>query len=166
MLGYEKYSSSTELVTKLNNINATASLSSSDLKPNKTTPVYWVSPRTKTDTEIHITSRIKKARLNFRSYDPEELGRMSAGEAIDSIAQALGVVSVLLPSERQEAAEHNYRAAFVAGLTMGLEKPLLLLQYGEDPIPLDYRHLVKVFRSPSQIQPHINEFATEIAGLL
>jgi energy-coupling factor transporter ATP-binding protein EcfA2 len=65
---------------------------------------------------------------------------------------------------RTDAPVHNFRAAFVAGLAIGMGKPLLLLQEGEEPVPLDYRDLVKVYYVPEQIDGHIAEFATEVAA--
>jgi hypothetical protein len=38
---------------------------------NQKAPVYALLPRTKTDLEIHLISRVKKARLFFRTFDPQ-----------------------------------------------------------------------------------------------
>src|ERR687898_488681 len=57
-------------------------------------------------------------------------------------------------------------AAFVAGLAMGMDKPLILLQEGERPVPLDYRDLVRVFYSLDQINGHIADFSTEVMARL
>lgn len=110
--------------------------------------------------------QVKKARLEFRTFDPEEHGRLPSGEAINNVAQSLGVITSLLPSVREDAEVHNFRAAFVAGLAMGMDKPLLLLQEGEEPVPLDYRDLVKIFYSLDQINGHIGDFSTEVMARL
>lgn len=52
--------------------------------------------------------------------------------------------------------------AFLAGLAEGFGKVLLLLQDGENPVPLDYRDLVKVFMHPSQIDEAIADFAPRV----
>jgi hypothetical protein len=109
-------------------------------------------------------ARIKKARLRFRQFDPEEQSRLRAGEAIDNVAESHGVVTVLLPRDRVDAVVHNYRAAFVAGLALGLEKELLLLQHGDDPVPLDYQDLVKPFRFPTQIDEAVAAFSPAISA--
>jgi hypothetical protein len=59
-----------------------------------TTPVYLMLPQLKGDVETHLVARIKKARLAFRSYDPEEQGRLSALEAIENVASSHGVIVV------------------------------------------------------------------------
>lgn len=165
-LGYERYSSSKELASHLTSITSARPLTIIESAPNKIAPVYMVVPRDKTDPEIHTLSRVKKARLEFRTFDPEEHGRLPAGEAINNVAQSLGVITSLLPSVRNDAEVHNFRVAFVAGLAMGMDKPLLLLQEGEEPVPLDYRDLVKVFYSLDQINRHIADFSTEVMARL
>lgn len=165
-LGYYRYNSSELLASHLSSNASATPVVVRAAAPNRTAPVYLVRPRVKGDYEIRMLSRVKKARLQFRSFDPEEHGRLAAGEAIDNVAQSLGVVTSLLPSIRVGAEVHNFRAAFIAGLAMGMDKALLLLQEGEDPVPLDYRDLVQVFHSPDQINQHIADFSTEVAARL
>jgi hypothetical protein len=136
-LGYESYNSSGQLALNLGAISSERPLSIPAVILNRAAPVYLVLPRTKSDPEIRTVSRIKKARLEFRTFDPEEHGRMPAGEAIGNVTQSLGVVTSLLPVVRTDAPVHNFRAAFVAGLAMGMGKPLLVLQEGEEPVPLE-----------------------------
>lgn len=90
-LGYERYDSSKNLASHLLSISSTRPLAARENAPNKVSPVYMLLPRTKTDPEIHTVSRVKKARLEFHTFDPEEHGRLPAGEAIDNVAQSLGV---------------------------------------------------------------------------
>ncbi len=163
-LGYNQYSNSDELATLLRAIVDVKPLSFDANQINTSAPVYLVLPRKKTDLEIRLVSRIKKARLQFRSFDAEELGRLAAGEAIENVAKSHGIVLPLLSKERIDFEVHNFRAAFVAGLAMALDKILLLLQEGEDPVPLDYRDLVKSFRGLDQINVYIADFATEVGA--
>ncbi|MEK6283853.1 MAG: hypothetical protein AABN95_26155 [Acidobacteriota bacterium] len=162
-LGYENYSNSGHLAHFLRNLD--------DLKPlplpdtiNTAAPVYLVLPKVKTDIEIRTIARIKKARLFFRAFDPEEQPRLSAADAIENVAQSHGVLTLLLPKDRIDAEVHNFRAAFVAGLALGLEKELLVLQYGDDPVPLDYQDLVKPFRFPNQIDEAVATFSPAISA--
>jgi hypothetical protein len=126
------------------------------------TPVYLVLPKIKGDMETRLIARIKKGRLFYRSFDPEEHGRLSAPEAIEHIAVSHGVIIPLLPNHYSDAEVHNFRAAFVAGLSMGMGKLLLLLQSGHDPVPLDYRDLVSSFKFPDQIDEYVSAFAPAV----
>jgi hypothetical protein len=69
------------------------------------------------------------------------MSRLSADEAIQGVAGAFGVVVPLSALTMRDARVHNIRAAFVAGLAAGSERITLLMQQGEDPVPLDYRVL-------------------------
>jgi len=165
-VGYKGYANSSELVRIVSAIEDTNPMIVDDSAPNRSAPLYLILPRKKTDADIRLVSRIKKARLQFRSFDPEEHGRLAAGEAIDQVAKSFGVVAILLSSNRVGAKVHNLRTSFVAGLAVGLGKPLLLLQDGEEPVPLDYRDLVKSFRFPDQIDQFVADFSTEVVAQL
>lgn len=164
-LGYKKYSNSRELANYLGSmidilpLNLQGSI-------NTAAPIYLVLPRVKTDAEIRAISRIKKAGLRFRAFDPEEQSRLSARDAIDNVNESHGLVTFLLPRDRVDAPVHNFRAAFVAGLALGLEKEMLLLQHGEEPVPLDYRDLVHSFRFPNQIDQAVADFSPSISTRL
>jgi hypothetical protein len=164
-LGFKSYSNSRELATYLTELNDFASLTIPE-SINTAAPIYLVLPKVKTDAEIRTISRIKKARLRFRAFDPDEQGRLGAGEAIENVSQSHGVVTFLLSRDRIDARVHNIRAAFIAGLTLGMEKELLLLQHGEEPVPLDYRDLVKAFRFPTQIDEAVADFSPRISARL
>ncbi len=56
------------------------------------------------------------------------------------------------------------RAAFVAGLAMGMERQLLLLQSGDEPVPLDYRDLARSFKFLGQIDDYVADFATAVVA--
>lgn len=162
-LGYQQYANSDGLAAILRGIIDPEPLPIAD-GISASAPVYLVLPRHKTDVEVRIVSRLKKARVSFRTFDPDELGRMPAAEAIDNVARSHGVIVPLLAKHRSDAGVHNFRAAFVAGLTMALDKGLVLLQDGQDPVPLDYRDFVNSYRSLEQIDNHIAEFAIEIGA--
>lgn len=158
-LGCKPYSNSTDLARLVLTIGDVQSLPIRADQLNRRAPIFVVSPRDKTDSELRITSRIKKARLQYRSFDPQEQARLSAADAIRNVAESFGVVIPLLSTNRAESRVHNLRAAFVAGLAAGMEKTTCLLQFGNDPVPLDYRDLVKVCSNLDHINAHIADFA-------
>lgn len=162
-LGYQPYENSEQLVRLLLGIEDLRPLEFDEGDVNTAAPLYVVSPRHRTDNEIRLIARIKKARLNFRTFDPEEQGRMSAPEAIDSVAASHGVVVPLLSKDRGDSVVHNLRGAFVSGLAHGMGKKLLILQSEYDPVPLDCRDLVRSYSQPTQIDGYVADFASEIA---
>lgn len=166
-LGYRTYASTNDLLSHIEQFDGIDNPLRFDAgQTNKTQPAYLVLPEVKGDFETRLIARVKKARLFYRSFDPEESGRMSAMDAIEDVASSLGVVVPLLKTNYSEARVHNMRAAFVAGLAQGMEKPLLLIQSGDDPVPADYRDLVKRATGLNHINQHVADFAPEVTARL
>ena len=164
-LGYECYEDDTKLSNLLSkNIDATPIAISTKL--NRQAPIYVVETPVQDQIMGRIIGRVKKARLQYRSYAPSESIRLSAMEAILSVAQSFGIVSLLLSNEYRDSFIHNLRAAFVIGIAHGMEKPALLLQYGEEPVPLDVRDLVTQFSHPEDVDEHIHDLALEVTAAL
>jgi hypothetical protein len=165
-LGYLEYENALDLENILRRITD-ASPSIRNIYPlNQSAPVYLIEARFRTDPVTRIISRIKKARLFFRSFDPQETPRLSGSEAFEQIAQSFGVLLHLLPNNMLDAPIHNLRVAFLAGLAEGFGKVLLILQDGEEPVPVDCRDLVKVFIHPSHIDDAIADFAPKVTETL
>lgn len=161
-LGYNSYSNSKELVDLILSCRDYAPIKFDTADINTSAPVYVLLPKTKANAEVRILSRIKKARLQFRSFDPEEQGRLAVREAIENVARSHGIIVPLLPEIHRDSPVHNLRAAFIAGLAGGMDKLILLLQPGDEPIPLDYRDLVSSYKFLEQIDDHIGEFARDV----
>lgn len=165
-LGYQEYQNSQQLIDKILKIDDLIPLKFDEQDINTKQPVYVVTPQQKTNLEVRLISRIKKAKLQFRTFDPEEQTRLSAREAIENVARSHGVIIPLRSKSHVGADIHNFRAAFVAGLAHGMEKLLLLLQCKNDPIPLDYRDSVSSYTFPEDIDNYIGEFASDVTERL
>jgi len=157
-LGYKSYENSKGLQGYLSAIR--------DISPvpfsaslNKKAPVYLTQDKWKTDGATKILSRVRKARLAFRSFDPTEQPRLSALDAIQQVSQSYGVLVHLISNGVADHELSNFRGAFIAGLAQGMGKVLSILQSGADPVPLDYRDLVHSYAHPDQIDDFISEFA-------
>ncbi len=160
-IGYSEYSNSQMLYDIIKNSNR-IKLFDGNIQLNNKAPVYLLETKDKTDFSTRLTSRIKKARLFFRSFDPNEMPRLSAHDAIKQTAQSRGVVIHLLQESNNQKVIHNLRAAFLAGLAHGMNKKVLIVQYGNDPIPIDYRDIVKVYNTFEDIDNYVADFASEI----
>jgi hypothetical protein len=162
-LGYKSYQNSAEFAALLLTTSDIGPLNVPSVGLNSKAPVYLIEALYKTDSVTRIVARVKKARLTFRSFDPNEQPRLSAFEAIPQIAQSYGVLLHLLPARIKDARIHNLRVAFLAGLAAGMGKVLLLLQDGDEPVPLDYRDFVVAFHHPGQIDEAVAEFASRVS---
>jgi hypothetical protein len=164
-IGYQEYSSSTELVDFLKNITDHRAIPYSEHRNSKA-PLYLLETKFKTDVDYTITSRIKKTRFYFRSFDPAEIPRLSATEAINQVAESYGVIVHFISPEQTDAPLNNLRAAFIAGLSDGMERKGLFIQSGEGPVPIDYRDFVAYCRYPDQFKEEIAGFAEIVTEAL
>ena len=160
-LGYKSYENSKVLFEYLSSIKSLSPISIA-AQPNKKSPLYLTQDRWKTDGATRILSRVRKARLGFRSFDPAEQSRLSAIDAIQQVSQSYGVLVHLVSQGIADHETSNLRGAFIAGLAQGMGKVLAILQSGTDPVPLDYRDLVLSYSHPEQIDEYISEFAGRV----
>lgn len=128
---------------------------------NLKAPVYVLQTPTSNTSMLAIISRVKKARLGFKGFLPEEI-RLPAPKAIDDVAECLGAIVPLVPQAFADSTIHNIRAAFVAGLSIAMGKVTLILQPADGPAPLDVRDLIRTFQGKEDIQKHIASFALDV----
>lgn len=162
-IGYRDYQNALELCGILNSIKDVSPLSLQTGQIKTVQPVYLLEPRFKIDQMTRLVSRIKKAKLFYRSFDPNEELRLSPSDAIRNVPQSYGIIVPLLPSIFPEFRVHNLRAAFIAGLADGMGKILTIVQFGPDPVPIDYRDFATPCLHPEQIDESVADFATRIA---
>ncbi len=161
-LGYESYSNQNELSQLITSISDLKPINTA-IKPNRSTPLYVLETPIKGSAMVHIISKVKKARLFYRSFTPSEESRMSAIDAITHVASSYGVLVPLLAAGKTAADTHNIRAAFVSGLSHGMGKPTLILQDKDGPLtPLDVRDFVKEYTRPEDIRDHIHVFSLSV----
>ena len=165
-LGHITYENSSTLAEILRSRKQDKPLLAGTNSLKRTAPVYLTDAKFKTDAATRIISRVKKARLSFRSFDPNEQVRLSGLDAIRQVAESYAVLAHFVPNHIADAQLHNLRSAFIAGLAQGMQKVTLLLQDGNDPVPIDYRDFVVSFRDPRDIDSAIGEFATQATAEL
>lgn len=160
-LGYKTYENSSSLA-KLITSGIDQTLSEINPPLDHKAPVYLLESPFQDDAMGRIISRIKKARLQYRSFSPSEETRMAAPEVIKHVASSHGVVVPLLISTMRDANIHNIRAAFLAGLAHGMEKPTLILRREDALDPLDIRDFSKTYKWDTDIDDLISNFAPEV----
>lgn len=164
-LGFESYTEGTTLAGILQNAQPDRPLPFNRM-PNSKAPVYVLNTPESNAPMLAIWGRVKKARLGYKSFIPQEESRLSAIKAVDDVSACLGAIVPLLPASFVDAEVHNIRAAFVAGMAYGLGKVTLILQPPDGPAPLDVRDMVKTFSQPDDISDHVAEFALDVTERL
>jgi hypothetical protein len=164
-LGFESYSNQETLANILVDARPEGAIPLNS-QINAKAPIYVLNTPTTGQAMLAIISRIKKARLGFKNFFPQEEPRLSATKAIDDVLAAIGVVVPLLSREFVDADVHNIRAAFVAGLALALGKATVILQPPDGPAPLDVRDLVKTYGRAEDIAEQIGELALDVTERL
>lgn len=166
-VGYEQYSTEEALCTIIETIYTRRPLAlvSTDVL-ERSSPVFLLLPSHVTDVESRVSSRIKKAKLRFRTYDPNEVGRLSMLTAIQEVAKSAAIVSTFQPSLYEGSKVHNTRIAFVAGVAFALEKTLVIVSPPNEDVALDFRDIVKPVADPESVDQHIAAMASEVTAKL
>lgn len=160
-LGFENYTEEESLATLISSYGTMDGIPIRSAV-NAKTPVYVLQTPQPNPAMIAITSRIKKARLGYRGYLPNDDPRLSAAKSIDDVSACLGAVVPLLSTNYADADVHDIRAAFISGLAVAMNKEILILQPRDGPAPLDVRDLVKSFSQPDDIAEHVAAFALDV----
>ncbi|WP_250537114.1 hypothetical protein, partial [Caballeronia sp. AZ10_KS36] len=129
-------------------------------------PAYVVEPPLKGAAATMMTSRLKKARYKYRSFNPTEDSRLSAVDAIKQVASSAGVLVSFEREDKDWAQIHNVRTMFVAGLAHGMERPTLILAPSNFASPLDVRDDVKTYGHPDDIAEHIASLVLDVTDYL
>jgi hypothetical protein len=158
---YVQYSNGDELENRLRTLNDKALLGEYAKELDYQQPLFLLDSFTKTDFRNRIVSAIKSARVFYRSYDPVEAPRLSASDAIGFVSASSGVILPLLAPNLVDADRHNIRAAFLAGLSHGLDRKALLIQLNELPAPADYREFIENVRDPNAITDKVKTFSRD-----
>ncbi len=161
-LGHHSYENSTDLSTFLSRVADVSPLEFPSFELDRA-PIFVLDTLHKTDASIRIISKIKKSRIRFRSYDPSEQPRLSTLEAYRSVYKSLAVVINLLSANATDARFNNLRGALLAGLAYGLDKDTIIFQEGDEPVPVDYRDFVSVYKHPNDVDAYINDLVPRVA---
>lgn len=164
-LGYLTYENSVQLVQQIVGFDPSKPIPI-EYPLDNTTPVYLLETPHRDEAMITIASRMKKARLFYRSFNPEEHTRLAALEAIEHVSKSYGVLVPLLSSDAQDYEIHNIRAAFVIGLALGFGKSLLVLQSYGGPVGSDIKDFVQTYKHPKDITDFVHDFAIEVTESL
>ena len=159
--GYAGYTNADDLSERIQNWNSESWVNRYTLKRDYAQPMFILDAVKKTDFRNWIFHAVEESEVNFRSFDPAEVPRLTAAQALSDVSSSAGVVVPLLSPELVDAERHNLRAAFVLGLTHGSNIEALVIQYENGPAPLDYRDFVRNSASRVETLRHVSEFCHE-----
>jgi len=115
----------------------------------------------KTDFRNHIVHAIENSHVKYRSFDPTQVPRLTAAQAISEISSSSGAIVTILNGEIVDAEIHNYRASFILGLCHGFGIDPLAMQYENNPAPLDYRDFITNSTFRRETESHVAKYCAE-----
>lgn len=159
--GYASYSNSGDLATALGEWRKKSWTNMQSGKRDFAQPLFVLDTLKKTDFRNWIFHAIDEAELNYRSFDPAEVPRLTAAQAISEVSASAGVIIPLISSEVVDSELHNLRAGFILGAAHGFSVDALVIQYENGPAPLDYRDFIKNSASRIETFRHVSEFCQD-----
>ena len=116
----------------------------------------------KTDFRNQIFHLVENSQVEFRTFDPTEIPRLTAAHAIAEVSSSAGVIVPLISEELVDAERSNLRASFILGLCHGFEVEAMAIQYGGGPAPMDYRDFITNSTFKHETDRHVREFAANV----
>lgn len=161
-IGHDDYRSQAELVAILQRPFTTHPWPVPKRSP--TQPVYVLNASRDDDLLRKTLSGVKKIiKLQFRSFDPKEIDRLTATEAYEQVGQSFGVIAIWHGQETSEAFRQNQRASFAIGVAKGMDIPFMLLAPSSMRLPLDLDEIATRWTNISDIDRLMRQFRDEIA---
>jgi len=161
-IGWVTYANAQELHTKLMDWPEQAWASSYIRPKNHVQPLFILDTQIKTDFRNHIMHAVENSKVEFRSFDPAEVPRLTAAQAVSEVSSSSGVIIPFVNTELYDAVRHNLRASFLLGLCHGYEVEALAIQYENAPVGLDYRDYITNSTYRHETEKHVSEFAAEV----
>ena len=153
-LGYSSYENHRDLADALVHERPWDDTASSVLSKRYRQPLarpelptlFYVKPEINSPSVIRTVELLKASRFGETLIidDPRDNPSASLDWYAEQLATADAVVIHLLSREHSHNSAHNLKASLIAGLAVGLKRPLLMLAHSPYESPVDYAHLLKV----------------------
>jgi len=165
-VGYASYCNSQEIKAKFLGQNPCFDLKNTifenairpSLVPTSKATLLYLRSRHDIEASVRLTKRLELVPTHLITDDPHESGAQSLSWYGRQLYSAQGVVCHLTSPEREGARLHNARYALVAGMAFGMDKPLLMLEEGDFLAPVDYRDLLRHYRTAAQAAKFLEEW--------
>ncbi len=168
-IGYAKYCNSGDIVRAFHTDQPYRDLGRTifrqaiepSLSPTSQETILYLKSRHETEASIRISKRIQeltKLRIPLIVDDPRESAIQTLTWYGTQVYSAEAIVCHLTNPEREGARIHNARYALVAGFAFGMDKKLLMLAEGDFLAPVDYRDLLRNYRTASEAVKYLAEW--------
>lgn len=112
--------------------------------------LLYLKTRHNTEAATRLSTYIESYLLPLTIDDPSESAVQPLSWYAKKILSSVGVIVHLCSPSREGAHLHNTRYAFVSGLAYGFQIPLLILAETDYESPIDYRDILKLYKTPTE----------------
>lgn len=160
-IGWATYANSEELFGKIHEWPNAAWSSNYRRPKDHSQPLFLLDCLQKTDFRNHIVSAIENSQVHYRAFDPSQVPRLTAAQAISDVSASAGVILPILSNEIVDSERHNLRAAFLLGAAHGFSLEVLAIQHGNGPAPADYRDFITNTTFRLETNKHVEEYCAK-----
>jgi hypothetical protein len=161
-IGWATYANADDLFEALRDPPETPWANTYTRRKNHSQPLFILDTQMKTDFRNQIFHAVENSEVQFRVFDPTEIPRLTASNAIAEVSSSAGVIVPLLSEELVDAERNNLRASFIVGLCHGYDVEVLAIQYDNRPAPVDYRDFITNSTYGHETAKHVGEFAAKV----
>jgi hypothetical protein len=160
-IGWATYVNADELSSKLRDWNDVSWRNRYTRRRDHGQPLFILDALKKTDFRNYIFHAVENSQVNYRKFDPAEIPRLTAAQAIAEVSSSAGVIIPIISDALVDSYLHNLRAAFLLGLSHGYEIEALAIQYENSPAPLDYRDFITNSTFRKETENHVERYCAE-----
>ena len=114
--------------------------------------LLYLKNQHETEASTLLSRMVDALRIPITISDPRESSVQALVWYGTKIWCAPGVIAHLSGVSRRGSRLHNSRYAFVSGLAHGFQKPLLMLAEADYSTPIDYRDILRHYKTPSECE--------------
>lgn len=130
---------------------------------NKDQPIFVLSPPKPTAFHTALFSAIKKGiRLKFRSFNPQEIARLTAEEAWEQVCSSFAVIVSWSDIQDLDSRRNNQRAALIFGMARGRKIPALLIANYRSSLPVDLKDQAEYFTHETNLMQICQSFRDDV----
>lgn len=137
-------------------------LISPNLQNSESENLFYLKSLIDTEPSVQLSRRIYNSSIKQIIDDPQEVATQYLPWYATQLYSSICVVCHLLNPERKGAQIHNSKYSLISGMALGLNKRLLMLSEGDFLAPMDYRDLLKQYRTAKEAVDYLDEWLTPI----
>ena len=144
--GQLRYQSYRDLSSKIERINLSNYRPIVPKLKNHNQPLFFLSALKRTNFIEYISTAIGNSQVEARVFDPNDMISMSINDAFSDVSASTGLILPLVAATIEGDLKHNLQASVLAGMAHGLGIEPLIIQFDDNPAPVDFREFISTAR--------------------